>query len=47
MSTPRQMVNSDYGGMVLRTVTSRVPSSLDVREYEWAVEAPATRGRTL
>lgn len=47
MSTPRQMVNSDYVGMVIRTVTSRAPRSLDLREHEWVTETPATRGRTL
>ncbi len=47
MSTPRQMVIPDYAGMVIRTVTSRAPRSLDVREHEWVTETPARRGRTL
>lgn len=47
MSAPQHMVNSGHAGMVIRTVTSRAPRSLDVREHERVTQTPVTRGRTL
>lgn len=41
------MINSDYSAMVIRTVTTRAVPSLNVREYEWVMSTPVTRGRTL